>query len=79
MVARKSGNHSQNCKDQTDKILHDMTTQIEDVVVVIARFSEQHIELRFLAEISLAAFVGPWVAGQNMYQMVDEEQPEAID
>jgi len=37
-----------------------MTTQIEDVVVVIARFSEQHIELRFLAEISLAAFVGPW-------------------
>ena len=56
-----------------------MTTQIEDVVVVIACSSEQHIELCFLVEISSTVFVDPWVADQNICQAVGVDQPVAVD
>jgi len=59
MVARKSGNHSQNRKVQTNKILHCMTIQIEDATVVVACFLERHTELYFLAEISSTVPVCP--------------------
>jgi len=56
-----------------------MTTQIEDVVVVIAYSSERHIELYFLGKISSTVFVDPWVADQNICQAVGVDQPVAVD